>query len=192
MLDGCSIQCNGFKDVDSHQPEIDFSDLPTVVVPAQRHQGRREEIASVNGSVCMRLDLEDLKCFEVVERQFEKWGVIFSNAIAIQPSNPAFPPRSGNIVLLGSPKNGFLEATFLQPVHYISGYVTSSRRAVLAAYASDGQPIAHAELPEANLADSDSPIPPNAQLCLQAPNIHRVTFFTFDGHITLDDFTFSY
>lgn len=192
MLDGCSVHYKGFKNVNSHQPEINFNDLPTVVVPAHRHQGRIEERGLVNGSVCIRLDLEDLKCFEVVERQFEKWGVIFSNAIAIQPSNPAFPPRSGNIVLLGSPKNGFLEATFLQPVQYVSGYVTSSRRAVLAAYSIDGQPIAHDELPEANLANSNSSIPPNAQLCVTAPNIHRVTFFTFDGHITLDDFTFSY
>uniref|UniRef100_A0ACD5GXR6 Uncharacterized protein n=1 Tax=Desertifilum tharense IPPAS B-1220 TaxID=1781255 RepID=A0ACD5GXR6_9CYAN len=41
------------------------------------------------------MDLENLKCFEVVAHQFEERGVIFTNAIALQPSNPAFPPILG-------------------------------------------------------------------------------------------------
>ena len=137
------------------------------------------------------LDLEDLPCFEVVNDQFQRQGVIFDNAIALCPSNPAFPPRSGRNVLMGSPKNGLIEAKFLYPMSVISGFVTSSRRTVLSAYDANDQVIAEVELAEANLANSHSSLPPNVELFLAAPNIHRIVFYAFGGHLTLDDISFS-
>ncbi|MBW4560426.1 MAG: hypothetical protein KME32_04565 [Mojavia pulchra JT2-VF2] len=145
-----------------------------------------------NIPTCIYLDLEDLKCFEAVERQYERWGVIFHNSLAIQPSNPAFPAYSGLTVLMGSPKSGMLEATFLHPVNWVSAFVTSSQRLVLSAYNCDRQLLTQAVLPGANLANSDSAVPPNTLLSVAANNIHSVTFCAFDGQFTLDNFRFCF
>lgn len=141
---------------------------------------------------CIRLNLENLKCFEVVDRQFEEWGVIFTNAIALQPSNPAFPPKNGNIVLMGGPRSGWLEATFRVPACSISCYVTSSRRMVLSAYDRDGNLLAQVGIPESNLAGSNSAIAPNTQLKLQNNDIYRITLCAFDGQFSLDDLQFCF
>lgn len=148
------------------------------------------ETAKVGIPVCVCLNLEDLKCFEPVECQYERWGVIFRNSIAIQPSNPAFPTHSGLTVLMGSPKSGFLEASFLRPVNYVSTSVTSSQRLVMSAYDRDRQLLGQNILPGANLANSDSAVPPNFLLSVTANNIHSVTFCAFDGQFTLNDFRF--
>jgi hypothetical protein len=145
---------------------------------------------SVGVPTCICLDLEDLKCFEAVERQYESWGVIFHNSLAIQPSNPAFPSYSGLTVLMGAPKSGFLEATFLRPVNSVSAFVTSSQRLVLSAYDRDRQLLGQAALPSANLANSDSVISPNTLLSINVNNIYSVTFCAFDGQFTLDNFRF--
>ncbi|WP_017319432.1 hypothetical protein [Mastigocladopsis repens] len=148
------------------------------------------DVVSVPTSIC--LNLENLRCFEAVERQYEQWGIVFNNCIAIQPSNPAFPTHSGVVVLMGAPKNGYLEATFLRSVHFVSAYVTSSRRLVLSAYGRDRQLLTQTVLPGANLANSDSAVPPNALLSVSANEIHRVTFCAFDGQFTIDEFSFCY
>ncbi len=139
---------------------------------------------------CICLDLEDLKCFEAVERQYERWGVIFHNSLAIQPSNPAFPTYSGLTVLMGAPKSGFLEATFLRPVNSVSAFVTSSQRLVLSAYDRNRQLLAQTALPGSNLANSDSAISPNTLLSISVNNIYSVTFCAFNGQFTLDQFRF--
>jgi hypothetical protein len=156
-------------------------------------RGQLEEVfdtTNIPVPSCICLSLEDLKCFEAVERQYEDWGVIFQNSLAIQPSNPAFPTYSGLTVLMGSPKGGFLEATFLRPVNWVSALVTSSQRLVLSAYDGDRQLLCQTILPEANLANSDSAIPPNTLLSVTANQIHSVTFCAFDGQFTLDNFRF--
>lgn len=139
---------------------------------------------------CNCLNLKDLKCFEAVEGQYERWGVIFQNCIAIQPSNPAFSSNSGETVLMGSPKSGFLEATFLRPVRWVSAFVTSSQRLVLCAYDRHNQLLTQTALPAGNLANSDSDLPPSMLLSVTANDIHRVTFSAFDGEFIVDDFTF--
>lgn|GEM_PF-2385815 len=146
----------------------------------------------VHQSVCVRLDWEDLSHFVVVDRQFESWGAVFVNAIAVCPSNPAYPPYSGTMALMGAPRGGWLEATFVRPVKFVSSFVTSSRRTVLSAFDRDGRLIASAETPAANLANSGSECPPNTRLSLQTLEIHRVTFHAFDGQLVLDDFCFCF
>jgi hypothetical protein len=148
------------------------------------------ELSKITVPTSIYLNLEDLKCFEAVERQYEQWGVIFHNSLAIQPSNPAFPTNSGQTVLMGAPKSGFLEASFLRPVNWVSAFVTSSQRLVLSAYDRDRQLLAQTVLPGSNLANSDSTIPPNTLLSVTVNNISSVTFCTFNGQFTLDDFRF--
>ena len=141
---------------------------------------------------CIFLQLDKLKCFEVVERQYESRGVIFNNCIAIEPSNPAFPPRSGVVVLMSSPKSGLLEATFVRPVNLVSAFVTSSQRLVLSAYDRDRKLLNQAVLPSGNLANSDSALAPNTLLCVSAQNIHSISFHAFDGQFTINDVSFCY
>jgi hypothetical protein len=158
-------------------------------------QGQRSEafdVAAETVPTCISLNLEGLRCFEAVERQYEEWGVIFNNCIAIQPSNPAFPAHSGLVVLMGAPKSGFLEATFVRPVHFVSAFVTSSQRLVLSAYGRERQVLTQAVLPGANLANSDSTVPPNTLLSVSAPEIYCVTFCAFDGQFTVDDLNFCF
>jgi hypothetical protein len=141
-------------------------------------------------SIC--LNLEDLKCFEVVEHQFHHYGITFKNAIALQPSNPAYPPRTGTTVLMGAPKSGWLEATFSQPVSMFCCYVTSSQRTVLSAYDHEEKLLVRSSITEPNLAGSNSQLSPNAELRIQSPNISRVTLYAFDGQLTLADPSFGF
>lgn len=140
----------------------------------------------------VQLSFEELKCFEVVDRQFQPWGVTFRNCIAIRPSNPAFPAHSGTTVLMAAPKNGWLEAIFPDSVSLVKAFVTSSQRLVLSAYNRDNQLLAQVEIAEPNLAGTDSPNPPNKELLIIAPNIYRVNFCAFDGQFTVDDLSFEF
>ena len=158
--------------------------------------GPRTQTVQVNHSQietqpkCLSLKLENLKCFEKVEHQFQESGVIFRNCMAIQPSNPAFPLRSASVVLMGSPQSGLLEASFLNPVKSVSAFITSSQRLILSAYDCDRQLLAQSVLQSANLANSDSGVSPNTLLFVRANNIHSVTFCAFDGQFTVDGFSF--
>ncbi|MDZ7960604.1 MAG: hypothetical protein RMY34_22440 [Aulosira sp. DedQUE10] len=162
-------------------------------VIASEWQGQVEAVSDntqENSPNCICLNLEDLKCFEIVERQYESWGVTFHNCLAIQPSNPAFPTHSGLTVLMGSPQSELLEVTFLSPVNSVSALVTSSQRLILSAYDRDRKLLAQTVLPGANLANTDSAITPNALLSVAANDIHSVTFSAFNGLFTLDNFRF--
>lgn len=139
-------------------------------------------------AVCIRLDLEDLPCFTQVDRQYEAWGVLFKNAVAIRPSNPAFPPRSGVMLLHGAPDSGWIEATFLRPVQYVSSFITSSRLTVMSAFDCHNQLIAQIASPDANF--QGSAYCPNLRLSVNAANIHRITLYSFNGQLTIDEFCF--
>lgn len=155
------------------------------------------DIKTESGSIIstargVRLDLEDLPSFAVVDQQYAPWGVLFSNAVAICPSNPAYPPRSGVMVLLGAPQDGWLEATFLQPVQYVSSFITSSRWTVMRAFNSRNQLVAETEsLAALNHSHAYEPAKmTNLRLSLNAANICRITLHSFNGHLTVDDFCF--
>lgn len=189
------------KESNIEQGELDISaaiellidekiDAPIHVATAERHQDTSASDYIGTTPVQINLNFEDLMCFEVVDRQFQKWGVTFNNCIAIRPSNPAFPAHSGSTVLMGAPKSGWLEAVFRHPVKSVSAVVTTSQKLVLTAYNQDNQPLREVEISEANLAGSDSSIPPNMVLTVSEAEICRVTYCAFDGQFILDDFKF--
>ncbi|MDY6902926.1 MAG: hypothetical protein SWZ49_33365 [Cyanobacteriota bacterium] len=155
-------------------------------------QSRRNHTVDSSVTECIFLQLENLKCFEVVEHQYESKGVIFDSCIAIEPSNPAFPPHSGVIVLMSSSRKGLLEVSFINPVNLVSAFVTSSQRLVLSAYDASRQLLSQSILPCGNLANSDSGLAPNTLLSVSAKNIHFVSFHAFDGQFTVDDLSFCY
>lgn len=140
---------------------------------------------------CVRLDMEDLQPFETLNHQYEEWGVTFHNAIALEPSNPAFPSRTGKMVVIGAPRNGWIEAKFHYPVSCVNSFVTSSRRLVLSAFDASDRPLGHVEVEAANLATPNAKFKPNTKLTLQAANIHRITLSCMDGQVTLDELSFS-
>lgn len=161
------------------------------VLASRHHIGSGNKTRCKDETICKDISLQftNLKCFENVERQYEDQGVIFSNCIAIQPSNPAFPIKLGTLVLMDSPKSGLLEATFVRPVQKVKVLVTSSQRLLLSAY-DRNQKLLTQSILAPNLANSDSLIPPNALLCVQADNIHRITLCAFDGHFIVEEFSF--
>jgi hypothetical protein len=170
---------------------VDFAEASPFAAPSVQELRLGSSELATRLSTCVRLDWEDLQCFDVVDRQFEQLGVTFANAVALRPSNPAYPPYSGMMVLMSAPKSGWLEVTFLRPVQFVCGFVTSSRRTVATAFNALNQPIAQAETLEANLAHENASSA-NAQLNLSAADIHRVTFHVFNGQLTLDDLCFSF
>ena len=168
--------------------ELDLENIASSGAPSQTPQVNHNQIETP--PKCLGLKLENLKCFEKVEHQFKEFGVIFRNCMAIQPSNPAFRPRSGSTVLMGSPQSGLLEAYFLHPVKSVSTFITSSQRLIMSAYDCERQLLAQSVLPSANLANSNSGVSPNTLLFVRANNIHTVTFCAFDGQFTVDAFNF--
>jgi hypothetical protein len=199
MLDMRSNQSNGFTDHNTSDSEatngqhnINYNSEDAIIATPKNRLTGSDFRLPLTASTYVRLALEELKCFELVEHQFEHWGVTFTNAVAIQPSNPAFSIRSGVTVLMGAPKSGLIEVNFKHPVSFVSGLVTSSRRTVLSAYNRAGNLIAEHELTAPNLAGFNSPIPPNAKLSVAGSNIYKVTFYAFDGQLIVDDFSFGF
>lgn len=188
----CSIQLNEVSDSQVFESVTDLREPQAVIASPDWDVAEFDsDIVVIRpSSVC--LNLEDLKCFEVVDRQFHHYGITFENAIALQPSNPAYPPRTGTTVLMGAPRSGWLEIAFLQPISQFCCHVTSSQRLLLSAYDHQNKLVARRSLPKPNLAGSDSPIPPNIPLKVEAPQISRITFYAFDGQLTVSDLSFSF
>jgi hypothetical protein len=189
----CSIQWNEVSDSKQDlEPTTDLVEPPAAIASPEWEVTEFDSNVLVirPSSVC--LNLEDLKCFEVVDHQFHHYGISFINAIALQPSNPAYPPRNSATLLMAAPKSGWIEILFSQPIRQFCCYITSSQRMLLSAYDSQNNLLVRESLTQPNLADSDSLIPPNAPFNIETPNISRITFYTFDGQLTLSDLSFSF
>lgn len=203
MVETSKAPLNRQRPLKRSDSKVDFADTPRSEFPKQPSSFReslkdrdffKERVAArVDFArlqrICLKLD--QLNPFERVEQQFQDLGVTFKNAIALTPSNPAYPTRPGQTVLMGCPKSGWLEAKFDRPVRYVSGQITSSRRTVMAAFDANDCPIAQAESSGPNLATSASELSPNLELSLRGDEIRRVTFYAFDGQLTLSEFSFA-
>ncbi|MGE5656191.1 MAG: hypothetical protein ACM37W_06205 [Actinomycetota bacterium] len=192
MADVKGFQPERFREVETPKPANELNSQSIILAIPERCRAELGDNFAMTTPACVRLGLEELKCFEIVEYQFERWGITFANAIAIQPSNPAFFVRPDTTVLMGAPKSGLIEIFFKYPVHFASALVTSSRRTVMSAYDAEGKMITQAELPAPNLVGSNSPIPPNAVLSVSAAKIYQISFYAFDGQIIVDDLTFKF
>ncbi|WP_071188947.1 hypothetical protein [Trichormus sp. NMC-1] len=194
MVNQATLQSDQVQTLEDTKLQPHTGDVRNQIITSVWQELSAAEIDAeqVNVNRCFRLNLDNLKPFEAVDFQYKQWGVIFHNSLAIQPSNPVFSSNSGLKVLMGSPKGGFLEATFSHPVNLVSTLVTSSQRLVLSAYDQDDQLLTQSILPTANLVNSDSGIPPNQLLSVTINNIKRVKFYSFDGHFTLDEFKFCF
>ncbi len=192
MVDTKSLKSDIIAEFEAPCRSVDLNGKDTVVATPDRSVGGLESRMTDVAPDCVRIALQELKCFEVVEHQFRHWGLTFTNAVAIQPSNPAFLTASGMTILMGAPKSGLIELSFKYPVRFVSGLVTSSRRTVLSACDLDGTQIAQDEMPAPNLVGSSSPIDPSTELRVKAPNISRITFYAFDGQLVVHDLIFGF
>jgi hypothetical protein len=189
-----AMQCTGpSNEVRGSQTDKTQINLltPQTVIASSSGRVADHPIPKINPS-SVYLNLEDLKCFEVVDSQFSDYGIRLQNAIALLPSNPAYPTRTGTTVLMGAPKNGWLEATFTQAIRKFCCYVTSSQATTISAYDHQDKLLARQSLSGANLAGFDSHLPPNAQLLIEEPNITRITLYAFDGQLTASDLSFDF
>lgn len=151
----------------------------------------RDAVKQPEASLITTLDFAQLQPFQTIDHHFAALGVVFENAVALSPSNPAYPLRSGSLLVMDAPRSGLIEVKFLQPVQWVSVFVTSSR--ALSVFARDGQghTIVRSGLTCANLADRDSAIPANQQLILTAPAMASLSFFAFDGCVAIGEFAFA-
>lgn len=192
MVDTTSLQSDRVVEFETFCRSVDLNGKDTVLATPDRSVGGLESRTPAVPPRFVRLALQELKCFEVVEHQFRSWGLTFTNVVAIQPSNPAFLTDSGRTILMGAPKSGQIEVSFKYPVRFVSGLVTSSRRTVLSACDADGTQIAQDEMPAPNLVGSSSPIDPSTELRVKAPNISKITFYAFDGQLVVHDLIFGF
>jgi hypothetical protein len=169
-------------------PIYSESNSAEITVYPEREELNLDQEFTIKTSTKIRLALEDLNCFEVVENQFQHWGITFKNAIALQPSNPAFVIKPTTTVIMGAPKGGHLEINFKYPVQKVSGIITSSSATVLSGYDTEGKKVAETGMSVSHHISSDSLNFPNAQLKLSGFNLKKVTFATFDGQLILHHF----
>lgn len=137
-------------------------------------------------STVIQLELEALNCFETVEHQFDLWGIRFKNAIALQPSNPAFVSKPDQTVLMSGPKSGFVEMYFQHPLRYIEARVISSQTTVLSGFNGQDKEIASTHTPTLPSTTVTASVLPPTLLQIQAEDIYKVIFSTFDGQLIID------
>lgn len=132
----------------------------------------------------LRLDFEDLTAFESVSEQYSHLGVHFNGAIAFEPSNPAFLPKSGTSVLMPSGHEMILSVSFDSPTCWMGAYVCGASSIVLTAFDEAGNIIDRVFTAGARIG---APIP--MQLELNRRGIAKVIFHSSEPFI-LDDFFF--
>lgn len=139
---------------------------------------------------CVELDFEDLSAFEQVRDQYSNLGIRFAGAIALQPSNPAFPPHSGSVVLMPMSHGLTLSVYLSRCIQTIGAFVTGTRQVRLTAFDCHGKAIAQSDTGARQYVHEQRQtlVPLSQQkLELATARIARVEFAS-DSTFTLDDF----
>jgi hypothetical protein len=90
----------------------------------------------------IRLNFQALTAFEPVTEQYCHLGVRFSDAIALEPSNPAFLPKTGCFVLMPLGQEMILTASFDSPTSWVGGEVCGAGSVILTAFDQTGKILA--------------------------------------------------
>lgn len=130
---------------------------------------------SVTGSPeSVKLDFQELTAFERVGDRYRHLGVTFSEAIALEPSNPTFQPRAGSLVLMPLADRRSITVDFCHPVRQLEAYVSGARSVTLTAFDRDGKPLCLIGC-SCQGADPDRMLP-RQQLKLDIEGIAKVMF----------------
>lgn len=149
-------------------------------------------ISSGRRSERIELDFDNLSGFELVSNQYEHFGVRFSEAIALQPSHPAFPYRQGSFVLMPLGERTEIIAHFHRSICQTGAFVVCPKPVRLIAFDASGEPIARISTKQIQVSQGAAEIPealPRQKLEIQHPNIAKVLFGASTPFI-LDDFFF--
>lgn len=141
----------------------------------------------------IELDFDNLSGFELVSNQYEHLGVRFSEAIALQPSHPAFPYRQGSFVLMPLGERTEIIAYFHRSICHAGAFVVCPKPVRLIAFDASDEPIARISTKQIQVSQGAAEIPevlPRQKLEIQHPNIAKVLFGA-STPFTLDDFFFS-
>lgn len=161
-------------------------------------------------SKIIHLPFENLRCFETVQEQFAHLGILFDNAVVLQPSNAIYFPEVGRMVLMAAPQNGWMDIRFPVPVTHFSCRLTSSQAAIATAYDGEAKILKSIETaslfdpgavapPESipDLDDTDTEHhenavapPPNLPIEIHCPHIARITLSSLDGQLVIYDVKF--
>ncbi|MEM9451166.1 MAG: hypothetical protein AAGA75_21870 [Cyanobacteria bacterium P01_E01_bin.6] len=168
-----------------------ISGMPLQPFPFDVLDTIKEDVAEPQPNL-VHLDFSHLSSFERVGEQFATSGIVFHNTIALRPSNPSFLIGSEQTVLMGAPKSGLLDATFLRPAKFVTIALTGSRRTVVTGFDAAGAIVDKAEISEANLVSAHNNYQPNYPVYLQATDIHRMRLRSIGGQFTVSSMTFGY
>lgn len=166
---------------------------PTQTVSANCFPHQNQNPWSLQTSTPTRLDFEDLSAFEIVKDQYRHQGIRFEHAIALEPSNPAFPLINGSRVLMPVAEQTCITLHFKQPVQHIGAWVTSARTINLTAFDTEGRQVGRVSLgPFSYLALSPQHTAQFPQQILQIKGraIAKVVFES-SAPFTLDNLFFS-
>jgi hypothetical protein len=137
----------------------------------------------------IRLDFQDVRAFESVTDRYCHFGVEFSCAIALEPSNPAFESKPGKCVLMPSGSETRISVSFNQPASLVGAMVCGAGTIAIAAFDCQGNLLQQASTagnPWSSAAQAWS----SQQLQLNRAGISQVVFYSSEPFI-LDDFFFS-
>ena len=146
-------------------------------------------------SVSIQLDFENLSGFERVSGQYEHLGVRFSEAIALQPSHPAFTCRPGSFVLMPLGERIEIIADFHRRVCQVGAFVLCPKPVRLIAFDASGKPIARTSTKQITASITLAGEMPKAlprqklEIKCKGSNIVKVLFGS-STPFTLDDFFF--
>jgi hypothetical protein len=136
------------------------------------------------------LDFEDLSAFEQVRDQYSGLGIKFAGAIALQPSNPAFVPHSGSVVLMPMTNGLSLGVYLYRTTQTVGAFVTGTKQVRLTAFDANDKVIAQSNTGARQYVQEQrqtvDPLPQH-KLELTALGIARVEFAS-DAPFTVDDF----
>ncbi|NET30503.1 MAG: hypothetical protein F6K19_00620 [Cyanothece sp. SIO1E1] len=140
----------------------------------------------------IKLNFQDLKVLEPVCEQYDQWGVRFKDAIALQPSNPAFRANMEPLVIMPSTPQSSLKAYFEQTQGKVGALVQGARRITLTAFDREGK-----QLDQASTSTPQYITPrlkqgkelPKTRLYLEDWHIAKVIFQS-DAPFTIENFCF--
>lgn len=124
-----------------------------------------------------KIDFKELKLFEQVKSQYKDLGVQFDGAIAISPSNPAFFPFSGSLVVMPVADDLAITVHLDQPMQKIGALVIGARQVRLIAFDRHSNVLAHHSLTFHPVQSSQLiEVFPQQKLEITATDIARVVF----------------
>lgn len=127
----------------------------------------------------IQLNFAELDAFALVSECYQRLGIRFEGAVALQPSNPAFGVDPDTIVLTPEAGRSSIAVYFHQLQKTVGALVTATRQIKLTLFNRENQPIAEQYAGSTHYVQplsSDDAQFPQYQLELIADNVAKVEF----------------